>query len=452
MNSIQFLGATGTVTGSKFLLTVNDTKFLVDCGLFQGLKKLRLKNWHSFHFPPKEIHSIILTHAHIDHSGYIPLIVKNGFRGNIFSTDATKGLCEILLPDSGHIQEDDAEFANRHKTSKHSPALPLYTEEDARKSLKYFKPVKWKERKKINQDLSFEIFNSGHILGSGIVKIYFGKKSITFTGDLGRQKNIIMKKPHRIDHTDYLVIESTYGDRIHGDADPEEILKNLIFKTIKRNGKILIPAFAVGRTQQLLYLINKIKNKNPDLKARLYVDSPMATNATRLFFDFGEEHAVTAEECESIRNNTRLVTTKEESIAIMNDPEPSIIISASGMATGGRVLHHLQTMLPDKKNTILFTGFQAAGTRGKSLVGGAGSIKIYGKFIPVHAEIHNMDTLSAHADSEEIVHWLHGFKSPPKTTFIVHGEPQASDELRKKIEHDLKWNVEIPQYEEKFSL
>ena len=452
MNSIQFLGATGTVTGSKFLLTINNAKFLIDCGLFQGLKNLRLKNWNPLEIDPSQIHSIILTHAHIDHSGYIPLIIKNGFRGNVYTSEATKFLCEILLPDSGHIQEDDADFANRHNYSKHSPALPLYTEKEARNSLAYFKPIPWNKRKKLSNDVSFEMVRSGHILGSGIVKIFYGKKSVTFTGDLGRQKNIIMKKPSRIDHTDYLVLESTYGDRIHADADPMQILKDLILKTIKRGGKILIPAFAVGRTQQLLYLINNIKIKYPEINTPVYVDSPMATNATKLFFEFSDEHAVSPEECDSIKRNTRLIASREDSVAIMMDAEPSIIISASGMATGGRVLHHLAAMLPNQKNTILFTGFQAAGTRGKSLIQGTPSIKIHGEYISVHAEIHSMDTLSAHADQDEILQWLHGFKSPPIKTFIVHGEPQASDELRKRIENELKWNVEIPDYREKFDL
>ncbi|MDH5656060.1 MAG: MBL fold metallo-hydrolase [Spirochaetia bacterium] len=452
MESIQFLGATGTVTGSKFLLTFDDYKILVDCGLFQGLKKLRLKNWNPLEVPPEEIQSVVLTHAHIDHSGYIPLLVKNGFKGKIYATEATKALCDILLPDSGHIQEEDAEFANRHKFSRHSPALPLYTEEDARNSLNSFHIINWKNRFKLNENLGFEYYQSGHILGSGIVKFYAGKKSITFTGDLGRQKNIIMKKPERVSHTDYLVIESTYGDEIHSDEDPAAILEKAVTDTIKKGGKILIPAFAVGRTQQLLYLINKIKIKNPSLSIPVYVDSPMASRSTQIFFNYTDEHAISKEECDTIRNNTKLIAFREDSIAIMNSPESSVIISASGMATGGRVLHHLASMLPDKKNTILFTGFQAAGTRGKSLVGGKKSVKIHGEFIPVRADIMNMNVLSAHADSDEIMQWLYGFEAPPRLTFIVHGEPQASDELRKRIESELKWKVEIPELNEKFSL
>ncbi|MBI2066456.1 MAG: MBL fold metallo-hydrolase [Deltaproteobacteria bacterium] len=449
---LQFLGATQTVTGSKFLVTQRNKHLLVDCGLFQGLKAFRLKNWIPFPVNPRQLETILLTHAHIDHSGYLPLLVKNGFRGTVYTTAATRALCEILLPDAGHIQEEDALFANKHRFSKHHPALPLYTEEDARRSLEYFKPVPWGKKVSLGRDLSFVFHPAGHILGASLVQLSASGVLVTFSGDLGKPNSLLMSPPKSIPKTDYLVVESTYGNRTHPKENPEETLKTIIHKTIKRGGTLIIPAFAVGRVQEVLLLLARLRKKKAIPNVPIYLNSPMAVEATRTVQLFQKEMSLSVEEAAMIAQTASFVTTVEESKKLNSLLFPSIIISASGMATGGRILHHLKSLAPNHRNTILFAGFQAAGTRGEALVGGAKQIKIHGLLVPVRAEVRILDSLSAHADQEGILSWLRHFTKAPRQTFIVHGEPLAADTLRKRIEEELHWKCHIPDYGESVDL
>ncbi len=443
---LQFIGATGTVTGSKFLLTHLKQNILVDCGLFQGLKSLRLRNWERLPIDPRKIDAVILTHAHIDHSGYIPLLVKNGFRGKIYATSATKALCQILLPDSGRLQEEDAIYNNKHKTTKHSPALPLYTEEEAWESLKYFENVSWGKKVSLSKHVSFCFNPAGHILGAGFVSFNVAGRRVTFSGDLGRPTDQIMNKPASVVETDYLLIESTYGHKHHPHEDPKGILEKIIKETVARNGIVLIPAFAVGRAQQILLLVGELKKEGRIPNIPIYLNSPMAVRATELLQSYGNEIHLTDEQRDHLLSAAHIVTSVDESKKLNSLKDPSIIISASGMATGGRVLHHLKTLLPDERNTVLFAGFQAAGTRGEALANGAETIKIHGEMVSVRAQIKVMDTLSAHADSDELMAWLKEIKTPPHRTFIVHGEPEASEGLKKRIEDELHWDCEIPKY------
>lgn len=449
---IQFIGATGTVTGSKYLLTHRQKKYLVDCGLFQGLKVLRLRNWNPLPFEAKEINHVVLTHAHIDHSGFIPLLVKNGFRGHIYATEQTTRLCEILLPDAGHLQEEDAGFANKHKFSKHHPALPLYTEEDARISLKYFKSLAWSQKYNLGEELSFQFLRAGHILGAAMVEVCTGSEKILFSGDLGRLRNLMMPPPVTPGREDYLVLESTYGDRSHPQENPLQTMEKLIHRVLGRGGILLIPAFAVGRAQEILYLISLLKRdkKIPDVP--VYLNSPMAIEATQATKEFVKEFSVPPGDIERMRDIAHFVTSVEESKHLNTLQSPSIIISASGMLTGGRVLHHLKSIAPDSRNMILLVGFQSAGTRGEALLNGADHIKVHGGQVPVRAEIQSIETLSAHADGDEILEWLKKFPKAPRKTFITHGEPLASEALRKRIEEELGWNCCVPDYLEKVCL
>lgn len=450
--NLQFIGATGTVTGSKYLLSSNTTQVLVDCGLFQGLKQLRLRNWEALPFKPSDIQSLLLTHAHIDHSGYIPLLIKNGFRGKIYCSHGTSELCKILLPDSGYLQEEDAHFANKHGFSKHAPALPLYTKEDAEHSLKYFHPLDFEREVTLDKDFTFTLLPAGHILGASMIKVTNKNTTLLFTGDLGRPHDIIMKPPVAVEKTDYLVIESTYGDRTHTPVDPKKELEDVINRTAHRGGVTVIPAFAVGRAQDIVYLVSLLKNERKIPNIPIYLDSPMARDVTSLYCEFGAEHRLPTTECVLMCRDVKIINTSEESKALDADFTPKVIISASGMATGGRVVHHLKTFLSDERNTILFTGFQAAGTRGEALVHGARQVKMYGEYIPVRAEIVLSDSLSAHADSQEILEWLGHFKKAPKELFITHGEPAQADALRLKIQDKFGWTCRVPEYLEKVTL
>lgn len=451
-NHITFLGGVWTVTGSKYLVEVADRRVLVDCGLFQGLKQLRLRNWEEFPVNPERIDAVVLTHAHLDHSGYLPLLVRNGFKGPVHCTGATRDLCNILLPDSGHLQEKDADFANRHGFSKHKPALPLYTKADAVACLRLLAPRKFEEAASILPGVSLRFRPAGHILGAAIVELRIAETMLVFSGDLGRPNSPTMVDPAQVRHADYLIVESTYGNRRHDTADPETCLAEVINRTSRRGGVVLIPTFAVGRVQSILYHIHRLKltNRIPDI--RVYLDSPMATDASGIFCDHLGEHRLDAETCRALCGVATYVNTVEESKALDWNRMPRIVLSASGMATGGRVLHHLQAFAPDPKNTILFTGFQAAGTRGAAMVDGAEAIKIHGDYVKVRAEVKNLDTLSAHADRDEILAWLSQFEAPPRQAFITHGEPIASDALRLTIEEKLGWPCRVPESRERFPL
>lgn len=446
MLKIKFLGATGTVTGSKYLIMVDNKKILVDCGLFQGYKELRLRNWDPLPIDPKTIDAVVLTHAHIDHTGYLPRFVKDGFKGQIYATEATYDLCKILLPDSGHIQEEDAKRANKYGYTKHHPAFPLYTKEEGENALKQFKTVDFEKPYKILNDLTVTWHHVGHILGSAFVQFDAQGKRIVFTGDIGRLQDPVMKPPIFIQETDYLVTESTYGNRLHEKMNIQQHLAKIINQTAKRGGTLLIPTFAVGRAQSMLYHLSKLKESGSIPNIPIFLDSPMSINATKLLCKHSSEHQLSEHECQLACDVATYTHTPDESKAIDEQPMPKIIISASGMMTGGRILHHLKVFAPDPKSTILMTGFQAGGTRGARLLNGERELKIHGQMIPVKAQVELITNTSAHADYEEILIWLKHLKRPPKKVFITHGEPEAALSLKNKIESQLKWHCEIPVY------
>lgn len=452
MMTIQFLGATSTVTGSKYLVHAAGKKVLVDCGLFQGFKQLRLRNWGQFPVDPKSIDAVVLTHAHLDHSGYLPLLVKNGYKGPIFCTTATVDLCGILLTDSGHLQEEDARYANRRGFSKHHPALPLYTEEDAKRCLPQLRPVEFAQSIKIAPGVDMRLLLAGHILGAAMIEMRCEGQILLFSGDLGRPNDLVMQPPARVEHADFLVIESTYGNRRHDVKDPLDVLADVITRTVARQGVVIIPAFAVGRAQTLLYAIHllKIARRIPDVP--VYLNSPMAVDATNIYHRYRTEHRLTEEQCKSMCTAAKFVNGVEESKALNNKHGPMILISASGMLTGGRVLHHLKAFAPDARNTILLSGFQSGGTRGAALAAGAETVKIHGEQVSIRAEVATLSNLSAHADYVEMLDWLGHFSAPPRQTFITHGEPAAADALRQSIEEKLKWQCTIPDYLERASL
>lgn len=450
---LQFLGATGTVTGSKYLLRHLGKNILIDCGLFQGFKQLRLRNWKPLPIDPKNIDAVILTHAHIDHTGYLPLLVKNGFKGPVYCTSATRDLCEVLLMDSARLQEQEATYLNKHLISKHKPALPLYTPDDAIRSLQLLQTVELYKEQSLSKSLRFHLLPAGHILGATMVNINSDEQSILFSGDLGRQNDLIMKPPAIVKHADYLVIESTYGNRIHETEDPLVKLADVINRTIQRGGKVIIPSFAVGRTQTLLYSIHLLKSQNiiPD-DLPVYLNSPMAEEATAIFDNHPDDHHLTVEQSAALCRTAKVITDVEGSKQLNLRKEPMIIIAGSGMGTGGRVIHHFKAFAPDARNTILFSGFQAGGTRGAAMIDGAQSIKIHGEYVPIHAEVTSINSLSAHADANEILTWLKHFEQPPTRTFITHGEPVAADALRLKIKEQLDWETYIPDYLESVNL
>jgi metallo-beta-lactamase family protein len=473
---IQFLGAAGTVTGSKHLIntsTDNDgtrgIQVLVDCGLFQGQKEWRERNWQDSPIPPREIDAIILTHAHLDHCGYIPRLVKQGFTGPIYATPATVDLCGILLPDSGHLQEEDAEFHNKHQTSKHKPALPLYTEQDARNSLRYLKPVDFEQNVQVSPELSFRFVHSAHILGASMAEITLttngSSKRLLFTGDVGRVRNTTIA-PGRVVHTgpeqgesaDLLVMESTYGNREHPKTDPRPELANLIKDAVNRGGCVVVPAFAVERTQKFLFLVKELMESGQIPRVPVHTDSPMAIESVQVFLKYSEEF--TEEARGLIAKYGSPLTwsgfyfddTPEESKKINESQFPMIIVSSSGMVTGGRIQHHLIQRLPDPKNLILFIGFQAPGTRGFTIKSGAPSVKIFGQDVPVRAQVAALEQFSDHADTPELLEWLHTFKQKPAITYLVHGEPEAASLLQAAIQKDMGWQVDIAQWMEKVNV
>lgn len=453
MLKISFLGASGTVTGSKYLIESSGKKYLIDCGLFQGLKEWRLRNWEPLPCDPKTIDGVILTHAHLDHTGYLPLLVKQGFRKQIYASSATRDLCKILLLDAGRLQEEDAKRANRYGYSKHRPALPLYTEDDAKEVLSHFSIVDFHKAYPLDDQMQFSLSHAGHILGSSMVTLTCPQGSLIFTGDLGRPHDPILIPPEQILSADYLVLESTYGARKHAENRVLNDLEEIINTTVAKGGTILIPAFAVGRTQTILYYLDQLRKQNrisPQIP--IYLDSPMAQDATQLLQKHKEEHRLSAKECAEICSIAHYVQSQEDSKRINLSPFPSIIISASGMAEGGRVLHHLARYAPGQENAIVFTGFQAEGTRGARLLRGEKEIKIHGQMVPVRARIESLDELSSHADYVEILAWLKGFKKGPRQVFLTHGEPDAAESLKQKIEQTLGWPVTIPRYLESVEL
>ncbi|MBI4275459.1 MAG: MBL fold metallo-hydrolase [Rhizobiales bacterium] len=449
---LSFLGGAGTVTGSKYLVEAENHKLLVDCGLFQGFKELRLKNWAPFPVQPRSIDAVLLTHAHLDHTGYLPLLVKNGFSGPVFCSESTADFCGILLPDSGHLQEKDAEFANRHGFSKHKPALPLYTLEDAERSLRQIKPISFTQTHQLPGGASAIFNRAGHILGAASIELDWSRIKIVFSGDLGRYDDATMVDPSPIERADYLIVESTYGNRRHDKRDPEDALAEIIEQTVERGGTVVIPSFTVGRAQSLMFHLHRLKTANRLPNVPVFLDSPMAIDASEIFCRHMSDHKLDERDCRLSCSVAKYVRSVEESKALTANPMPKVIISASGMATGGRVLHHLKRYAPDPKNTILFAGFQAGGTRGAAMVAGADSIRMHGEIVPVRAQVKNLDMLSGHADADEIIKWLKGFEAPPRRTFVTHGEPVASAALRDRIEAELGWACIVPDHGQQVDL
>ena len=445
--TITFLGGADTVTGSKYLLEHNHQRLLVDCGLFQGYKQLRLRNWNPLPVAPHQIQAVILTHAHLDHSGYIPLLVKEGFERRIHATPGTQDLCKVLLPDSGHIQEEDAAFANRHGFSKHAPALPLYTRQDALNSLKFFhaervghwfEPIAgWKAR--------FQ--SAGHILGAASLLLEVGGRRILFSGDLGRSDDPLMNPPEPPPQADTVLIESTYGNRQHPQGKLYAEVGPLLKKLAKRGGIAVVPVFAVGRAQAMLHTIAQLKAAGElPHSLPIFLDSPMAIHTTALFDKHMGEHRLNAAEVHAMDRVATMLETPDQSKSLALRHGPMVILAASGMATGGRVLHHLAQYAGDHRNMIILTGFQAPGTRGARLAAGEPSIRIHGQDVAVRAEVAQIESASAHADGNQLLSWLHQMPSPPDQVYVVHGEREASDGLRERIEHEIKWRAVVPEH------
>jgi metallo-beta-lactamase family protein len=445
--NITFLGGAGTVTGSKYMIRHEKDCVLVDCGLFQGYKLLRLRNWNPLPVPADQINAVLLTHAHLDHSGYLPLLAREGFAGPIYATAGTKDLCHILLPDSGHLQEEDAAFANRHGFSKHSPALPLYTRQDALNCLPLLKSVELGKTFTPLPGWKVTYSSAGHILGAASILVEVAGRRILFSGDLGRPDDLIMNPPDQAPPADTVLIESTYGDREHPKEDVVAELGPALKKLTKRGGVAVIPVFAVGRAQAILHAINLLKTRGEIAHSLpVYLDSPMAVNTTHLFEHHLGEHRLDHKEARALTHAATMVSSTEESQALSRRHGPMVILSASGMATGGRVLHHLAHYAGDHRNMIILTGFQAPGTRGATLASGAKSLRIHGRDVAVNAEVTQLQSASAHADSTQILAWLSTLTQAPDQVYVVHGEMGASDELRKRIKNELGWRAMVPEH------
>jgi metallo-beta-lactamase family protein len=450
--TLTSLGGAGTVTGSRHLLEFGGNKVLIDCGMFQGNKELRERNWSPFPVDPKSIDAVILTHAHIDHSGYLPKLVREGFEGPVYCSSATADLCEILLRDSAYIAEKDAEYARRKKYSKHKHPLPIYTIDDAEIALKQLRPVAFDADIDLPGGAVLRMRRAGHILGAATLEIRVDGKTVVFSGDLGRYDDPFMFDPVAVPEADYLIVESTYGDRTHPKINPMEALGETIERTVERGGTVVIPSFAVGRAQLIMYHIWMLKQLGRISTVPIFLDSPMAINAQGLLCNHMEDHRFDDKSCAgscAVATYTREVS---ESKAITTSPMPKVIISASGMATAGRVLHHIKSYGPNEKNTILFAGYQAQGTRGAKLLEGADRLRMFGKDIQIRAEIAKLPALSAHADCDEILRWLTGFQKPPKRTFIVHGELSASEALGLKVNQELGWDCTVAEPEKSYEL
>ncbi|PKK83062.1 MAG: hypothetical protein CVT49_10540 [candidate division Zixibacteria bacterium HGW-Zixibacteria-1] len=463
MAKLTFYGATETVTGSRFLLEIKDLKLLIDCGLFQGPKENRLKNWEPFPVPPSEISAVLLTHAHIDHIGYLPRLSKDGFSGPIICTHPTAELSKILLKDSAHLQEEDAAWANKKGFSKHDPALPLFTVEDAEACIGQFSSFHYGDEVSLNGDIRLKFRDSGHILGSAFIdiKISHGEqdsRKILFCGDLGRPARVILRDPVQVYNIDYLVVESTYGDRLHADNSFYDELTKVINESIERGGVLIIPSFAVGRTQTLLYVIRELEELGKIPILPVYLDSPMALEATTIY-----EKQIPSQNLRSRvqtimgkkifrTGDMRLCESRKKSQAINDVRDRAIIISSSGMITGGRIMHHMMQRLPNPKDTVLFVGYQAEGTRGRTILNGAPTVKIHGEEVPIKAKIENITGLSGHADYNETLAWMMGFNRGPKKIFVVHGEKDARKSLAEKITTQFEWEVALPEFQESYIL
>lgn len=448
---VTFLGAAGAVTGSKYLLELGARRLLIDCGLFQGLKRLRERNWQPLPFDPRSLDAVLLTHAHIDHSGYLPVLVRAGYRGPVYCTDATRRLLSLMLPDAARLQEEEAEYANRHKFCKHSPALPLYTEADAAAALERLHPVALPSEIALFADVQASFSRAGHLLGAASIRLECRGERILFSGDLGRTHDPLMRAPAPPAAADWVVIESTYGDRLHAAVDPETELVAPLTRALVRGGTVIVPTFAIGRAQLLLHLIRRLKERRAIPDVPVYLNSPMAEDATPLYQDYPDEHRLSAGDLTAMTDVAHFVTSVEESKALNERSGPMIILAASGMATGGRVVHHLKAFASDARNLILFTGYQAAGTRGAAMLAGTEAIKCHGEWVPVHAEVVQLHGTSSHADYGELVAWLAASAGMPRQVFVTHGEPAAADALRQHLRRALELEVTVPEQGELFA-
>lgn len=475
MSYIQFLGAAGTVTGSKHLINTaapgaaGGFQTLLDCGLFQGQKEWRERNWQDTPIPAREIDAVILTHAHLDHSGWIPRLIQEGFTGPIYATPPTIDLCRILLPDSGHLQEEEAEFHNKRKTSKHSPALPLYTRQQAEQSLERFQAVGFGETKTLAPGLSFRYHRAAHILGSAMVELSMqtskGPRTLLFTGDVGRVRDseiapgkVVVAGPETIANADLMVMESTYGNRLHPTSDPRPELAKLVRTTVGRGGTVVVPAFAVERTQKFLFMLKELMEAGDIPSLPVHADSPLAIQAVEAFLKYSEEFTPQTKELIARFGSPlewqgfHFDRTVEESKKLNDSAYPAVIISSSGMATGGRILHHLMRRLPDPKNLVLFIGFQAPGTRGAIIKGGAATVRIFSEDVPIRAQVAALEQFSDHADTPELLEWLRTFPKSPQVAYLVHGEPAAASRLRLAMTSALGWKVEVAEWMQKVEL
>jgi len=464
--TLSFWGGVGSVTGSKFLIETGRARVLIDCGMFQGLKELRERNWQEPPFDPRSIDAVLLTHAHIDHTGYLPRLVRQGFRGQVYCSRGTADLLKILLPDAGRLQEEEADYRNRHQVTKHKPALPLYTEKDAFATLDLLRPVANSgEPVAVATGVTATFQVSGHILGSSLILVEVegagsdrSGRRLLFSGDLGHYNTPILRDPESPAHCDYLLVESTYGDRLHDPENPKEALKRVINEAAERSSPVLIPAFAVGRTQEIIYLIRELENEKAIPVLPVYVDSPMAAAATRAYANRTEEQdedyaSVLRRNEHPLRTHSmKTSSSKEESKQLNAAQGARVIVSASGMMTGGRVLHHALRMLPDPNATLVFVGYQAAGTRGRRILNGEKEVKILGQWVPVNCRIERISSFSAHADWQEILRWLEGMQTAPRRTFITHGEPQAAEAMGEHIRQRFGWEVTVPGYGDKVEI
>lgn len=451
-NMLRFLGATGTVTGSRYLLEAKGRRILIDCGLFQGFKQLRRRNWLPFPVRPGSIDAVLLTHAHLDHSGFLPALVRDGFEGAIHCTESTLELCRLLLPDSGHLLEEDARYAKRKGYSKHLHPKPLYTLKDAEVAVDRMAANAFDRRLDLGGGIVAEFIPAGHLLGAAQIRLEVDGRTIHFSGDLGRNSDPLMRPPRPLRDSDILVCESTYGNRKHANVDPEGELAPVINRVAARGGVIVIPAFAVGRAQGVMYHIARLQKRGEVPYLPVYLNSPMAVDATDIYHRHHDEHHVTWEDCVAMFELAERVRSVDESKELNTRKGPMIIISASGMLSGGRVLHHLASFGPDPKNAILLSGFQAGGTRGAALVSGARKLRMFGREIPIRAEVVQMESFSGHADADEIIAWMGGASGAPVMTYLTHGEPDAADALRWRVEHELGWSVRTPEHLERISL
>lgn len=450
--TLRFLGATDTVTGSRYLVDSGGQRILIDCGLFQGFKRIRVRNRAPFPVPPASIDAVLLTHAHLDHTGYVPALVRDGFRGRVHATAATTELCTLLLPDSGHLQEEEARYADLHEYSSHHPAVPVYTAADAVRSLNSFEPHDFDTPLDLGGGIQATFVPAGHILGASQIRLTVQGTRVHFTGDLGRPHDPLMHRPRALEATDVLVTESTYGNRTHPETNPEDELGEVIDRAAKRGGVVLVAAFAVGRAETLMLHLSRLRRRGAIPDIPIYLNSPMAIDASGMYQRHPEEHRLHEREFTEMYRVATMTRSVDDSKLLNLRGGPMVIISASGMLTGGRILHHLQAYGSDPRNVVVLSGYQAAGTRGAALAGGAQQLRIFGQDIPIKAEVVMLDSLSAHADSNEIVEWMRAAPRAPRMTYITHGEPDASDALRVRVRRELGWNVRVPEHLEAVSL